>query len=151
MSADLSLRPARERIRPRRGSSGTARQPGSLLALPRGASVALRDPAPPRSSASPVHHSGARRLCGKVGYREQARPHKRLMPSVEGMDSRLLMTAGVHATAAQIASRIGPTVQHWMTQDHIPGMGVAVTYRGRVLLTKGYGLADLATGTPVTA
>ena len=38
-----------------------------------------------------------------------------------------------------------------MAQDHIPGMAISVTYKGRVLLTKGYGSADLATGTPMTA
>ena len=67
------------------------------------------------------------------------------------MDPRLLMAAGPHLTTAQIAARIGPTVQYWMAQDHIPGMGVSVTYKGRVLLAKGYGTADVATGAPVKA
>jgi len=88
---------------------------------------------------------------GKPGRRDKGREEKRFRPGVEGMDARLLMAAGAHATAAQIAARIGPTVKQWMAQDHIAGMGVAVTYKGRVLLTKGYGAADLATGAPVTA
>ncbi|HKM51776.1 MAG TPA: serine hydrolase domain-containing protein, partial [Isosphaeraceae bacterium] len=60
------------------------------------------------------------------------------------------MAAGTPPTAAYVAARIGPIVQQYMTQEQIPGMAVAVTYRGRVVLTKGYGMADLSTGAPVT-
>ena len=51
----------------------------------------------------------------------------------------------------KIAARIRPTVQHLMAQDLIPGMGVSVSYKGHVLLTKGYGEANVATGAPVKA
>ncbi len=151
MPVDFATRPVRDRILLGRGLNGNARQPGSLHAVPRGAGVALRDSAQPRSSASPMRRSRASRSFGKLGRRDKGREEKGFRPGVEGMDARLLMAAGAHATAAQIAARIGPTVQQWMAQDHIPGMGVSVTYKGRVLLTKGYGSADLATGTPMTA
>src|SRR2546425_787502 len=38
-----------------------------------------------------------------------------------------------------------------MKTDHIPGMSIGVLRDGKVLLAKGYGLANVELGTPATA
>ena len=151
MPADFVPHPVRGGILPARGLDRRTRRPGSPHSRPSGAGVAPSDPTPSRSAVSPVRRLRAGQPSGKLGRREKAREEKRCRPGVEGMDPRLLMAAGPHLTTAQIAARIGPTVQQLMAQDHIAGMGVSVTYRGRVRLAKGYGLADVAAGAPVTA
>ena len=85
-----------------------------------------------------------------VGRWGKGRAEKRCRPSVEGMDA-VADGGGDPPTAAYIAARIEPTVKQFMAQEQIPGMAVAVTYKGRVVLTKGYGMANIATGAPVTA
>ena len=153
MPTDFASRPDRDGILPglRLNGNGNARQPRSPPAGPGEAVIVLRESVQPRSSPSTMRHPRASGSFGKRGRRQRGREEKRLSPGVEGMDARLLMAAGLPATAAQIAARIGPTVRQWMAQDHIPGMGVAVTYNGRVLLTRGYGAADLTTGSPMKA
>lgn len=51
-------------------------------------------------------------------------------------------------TAAQIAS-IDAFVTSEMTRTHVPGVAVGIYSRGKVLLEKGYGLADVELGVPV--
>src|SRR6266566_8048795 len=42
------------------------------------------------------------------------------------------------------------TVQQLLTQFHVPGVGIAVIKDFKIEWAKGYGVADAATGTPVT-
>lgn len=150
MRVNFESRPVPDSILVGRGLNGTARRPRSPHAVPKGAAVALQDSAQSGSSVSPMRLSKASRSFGNVECREKGRGERRCRPCVEGMDARLLMAAGTPPTAAHIAALIGPTVKQYMAQDQIPGMAVAVTYKGRVVLTKGYGMADLSTGAPVT-
>src|SRR5688572_2085087 len=68
---------------------------------------------------------------------------------------RLTLTLLVAPTALMAQTRdIGPMVdsifQRW-NSTHTPGCAVGVAQNGRVLLTRGYGMANLETGTPITA
>ncbi|HTX41258.1 MAG TPA: serine hydrolase [Acidobacteriaceae bacterium] len=53
-------------------------------------------------------------------------------------------------TSAQTAA-IDQFVQSELIRQRIPGLEVGVYSRGRVLLAKGYGLADIELNVPVTA
>ncbi len=53
--------------------------------------------------------------------------------------------------AAGAHTAIDHLVRRTMDEARIPGVAVAVVRRGEVVLSKGYGVANLETGTPVTA
>src|SRR3989304_6327148 len=65
----------------------------------------------------------------------------------------LLFPALPAALAAQQPnlSAIADTVFARWNSTHTPGCAVGVAREGKVLLTRGYGMADLETGTPITA
>jgi CubicO group peptidase (beta-lactamase class C family) len=47
-------------------------------------------------------------------------------------------------------ARAADTVFARWNSTHTPGCAVGVAREGKVLLTRGYGMADLETGTPIT-
>ena len=65
----------------------------------------------------------------------------------------LLLAAGPVATqtAPQQAPAINGLVTSYVSDHHVPGLSVAVIDRGRVILTQGYGLADVENTVPATA
>ena len=50
-----------------------------------------------------------------------------------------------------LASRVAQVVQPYLAQGQFPGITVAVVTDGRVALAQGYGLSNVATGSPVQA
>jgi len=66
----------------------------------------------------------------------------------------LLLTASI-AVRAQTDSNHGQAIDRlvasFASNHHVPGMSVAVIDRGRVILTRGYGLADVENQVPATA
>lgn len=48
-----------------------------------------------------------------------------------------------------LADRVGIVANQILANNHIPGMAVAVTYNGQVVLAEGYGVRDASTGAPV--
>ncbi len=81
---------------------------------------------------------------------------RRARPEVEMLGPRLLMASGsvatVDATAsAGLADRVAQALQPYFAQDQFPGISVAVVTAGKVALAQGYGLSDVATGSPVRA
>ena len=72
------------------------------------------------------------------------------------LDSRLLMASGQPGTAGATASpdlsdRVAQALQPYFAQDQFPGISVAVVTDGQVALAQGYGLSNVATGSPVQA
>lgn len=66
----------------------------------------------------------------------------------------LLLAVGPPAatqTASQQAPAINGLVTSYVSDHHVPGLSVAVIDRGRVILTQGYGLADVENSVPTTA
>jgi CubicO group peptidase (beta-lactamase class C family) len=55
------------------------------------------------------------------------------------------------ALGSSLAARVGTVVQGLLALDNIPGMAVAVTYQGQVVLAQGYGVLGDVAGTPVGA
>lgn len=53
--------------------------------------------------------------------------------------------------ASQQAPAINGLVTSYVSDHHVPGLSVAVVDRGRVILTQGYGLADVENSVPATA
>ena len=54
-------------------------------------------------------------------------------------------------TATGVAAFVDSYVAQKMAAAHAPGLVVSVVHRGQVLLARGYGLADLESGRPMTA
>ncbi len=52
-----------------------------------------------------------------------------------------------YLTAAVAIRRL---VEQFMTTHDVPGVSVAIAYKGRLVFSKGYGLADTSTKEPVT-
>jgi serine beta-lactamase-like protein LACTB, mitochondrial len=73
--------------------------------------------------------------------------------------TRRLLTIAVFAvglpavsqTESQQATAIDRLVTSYVSNHHVPGLSVAVIDRGRVILTQGYGLADVENNVPATA
>ncbi len=59
-------------------------------------------------------------------------------------------TAGA-ATSSDIADRVAQAVQPYLAQDDFPGISVAIVKHEHVALEQGYGVSDVATGSPVQA
>jgi CubicO group peptidase (beta-lactamase class C family) len=74
---------------------------------------------------------------------------------LEELDARVLPTAGPQATgvaavmAPAVTARVSALVNNILATDHIPGMAVAITYDGQVILDQGYGVQGDAAKTPV--
>jgi CubicO group peptidase (beta-lactamase class C family) len=105
-----------------------------------------------RPSSEPRARSAPPRAVDRPGLR--ARRQSR--PAVEALDPRLLMASGtlatVDATASHnLADRVAQVLQPYLAQDQFPGISVAVVTNGQVALAQGYGLSDVATGSPVQA
>ena len=64
-----------------------------------------------------------------------------------------ILVIAVPALAAGQSTDLGPTADRVFAQwtRETPGCAVGVAQGGRTLLTRGYGMADLETGTPITA
>jgi serine beta-lactamase-like protein LACTB len=66
----------------------------------------------------------------------------------------LLLAVGPPAaaqTTSQQALAINSLVASYVSDHHVPGLSVAVIDRGHVILTQGYGLADVENSVPATA
>lgn len=50
-----------------------------------------------------------------------------------------------------LAARVAKAVEPYVAQDKFPGISVAVVRHGRVVLARGYGLSNVASGSPVEA
>ena len=50
----------------------------------------------------------------------------------------------------QLSSDVDVVIRQQMKEQHIPGIGLAVVRDGRIVYAKGYGLANIETGTPVS-
>jgi D-alanyl-D-alanine carboxypeptidase len=76
-------------------------------------------------------------------------------PLIEELRPRQLMTGGpgavARALAADLPADIAPVARNLLTSSHIPGMGVAITYGGTVVLEQGYGVLGDKARAPVTA
>jgi CubicO group peptidase (beta-lactamase class C family) len=81
---------------------------------------------------------------------------RRAWPEVEALDARLLMDSG-HAgaadamTSSDLADRVAEVLEPYFARDQFPGISVAIVKHGRVVLAQGYGISDVATGSPVQA
>jgi CubicO group peptidase (beta-lactamase class C family) len=77
------------------------------------------------------------------------------MPTTSAHLASILVTVGL-APVAQLAAQqpdltaIADTVFHEWNSTHTPGCAVGIERNGDVLLERGYGMADLETGTPIT-
>jgi CubicO group peptidase (beta-lactamase class C family) len=72
------------------------------------------------------------------------------------LDSRVVLTSGSVGTAAtaaspDLANRVAQVLKPYFTSDRFPGISVAIVTHGRVALAQGYGLANVATRSPVEA
>jgi D-alanyl-D-alanine carboxypeptidase len=84
------------------------------------------------------------------------RARRRARPEAEALDPRLLMASGslapTGATASpDLADRVAQALQPYFEEDQFPGISVAVVTDGQVALAQGYGLANVATHSPVQA
>jgi D-alanyl-D-alanine carboxypeptidase len=52
---------------------------------------------------------------------------------------------------SQEAGAVNGLVTSYVSSHHVPGLSVAVIERGHVILTQGYGFADVENGVPATA
>src|SRR6266849_3158370 len=57
----------------------------------------------------------------------------------------------VSQTVSQQVPAIDGLVTSYVSGHHVPGLSVAVVDRGRVILTQGYGIADVENSVPATA
>ena len=60
---------------------------------------------------------------------------------------RLMRDAVRYLVAAVLIRRL---VTNFMNQHGVPGVSLAIAYKGRLVFSKGYGFADTSTGDPVT-
>ncbi|MGP0068217.1 MAG: serine hydrolase domain-containing protein [Isosphaeraceae bacterium] len=105
-----------------------------------------------RSSSEPWAGSVPSRASDRAGRRE--RRHAR--PVLEALDSRLLMASGhSHAadstTSSDLTDRVAAVIKPYLDQGDFPGISVAIVKHGQVVLTQGYGVSDVANGSPVEA
>jgi CubicO group peptidase (beta-lactamase class C family) len=81
---------------------------------------------------------------------------RRALPGVEALHPRLLMAAGHHALTdaaapPDLADRVALALQPYFAQGWFPGISVAIVTDGQIALARGYGLSDVAAGSPVQA
>jgi CubicO group peptidase (beta-lactamase class C family) len=61
-------------------------------------------------------------------------------------------TVAVSASgSSELADRVAQAVKPYLAADDFPGISVAVVKHGHVVLSQGYGVSDVATGSPVEA
>ena len=92
----------------------------------------------------------------RAADRPGRRARRRARPEAEALDPRLLMASGNLGTAGataspDLANRVAQALQPYFAQDQFPGISVAVVTDGQVALAQGYGLSNVATGSPVQA
>jgi len=63
----------------------------------------------------------------------------------------LTVTSGAGLTDSDLRRMITATVEQSLSCSDVPGLALSVVGNGRVLLERGYGVANLETGAPVTA
>jgi len=60
-----------------------------------------------------------------------------------------------HPTVAQLSAAQGQAIDNlvraYIADHHVPGLSLAVVMNGRIVLTEGYGLADVENSVPATA
>ena len=61
-----------------------------------------------------------------------------------------LALAGVARAAPDATERADVLIRRAMSERHIPGLQIAVVQNDRIVMSRAYGLADIAAGTPVT-
>jgi len=66
------------------------------------------------------------------------------------MDSSHVRTADA-TTSSDLADRVVQALKPYFAQDQFPGISVAIVKHGQVALAQGYGVSDVATGSPVQA
>jgi D-alanyl-D-alanine carboxypeptidase len=84
------------------------------------------------------------------------RARRRAWPEAEVLDTRLLMASGSVGTAdpsasSDLSDRVAQILQPYLAQGQFPGITVAVVTDGQVTLEQGYGVSNVATGSPVQA
>ncbi len=105
-----------------------------------------------RPSSEPSTGSAPPRAADRRGQRAR----RRARPEAEVLDPRLLMASGqlgmADATASpDLADRVAQALKPYFAQDQFPGISVAIVTDGQVVLARGYGISDVATGSPVQA
>src|SRR5579885_3614571 len=108
-----------------------------------------RDPLP---SSDPRAASATKRAADPP----QRRSRRSAQPKVEPLHPRLLMAAGHPAVSdaaapSDLADRVALALQPYFAQGRFPGISVAIVNDGQVALARGYGLSDVAAGSPVQA
>ena len=88
--------------------------------------------------------------------RPRRRARRRARPEAESLDSRLLMASGnvgmADATASpDLSDLVAQVLKPYFAKDQFPGISVAIVTDGKVALAQGYGVSDVATGSPVQA
>jgi CubicO group peptidase (beta-lactamase class C family) len=84
------------------------------------------------------------------------RARRRARPEAEALDPRILMASGPGRPAdttpsSDVADRVAMALKPDFAQEEFPGMSVAVVTDGQVALAQGYGLSNVATGSPTRA
>ncbi len=105
-----------------------------------------------RPSSEPCTGSAPPRAADRRGQRAR----RRARPEAEVLDPRLLMASGqlgmADATASpDLADRVAQVLKPYVAQDQFPGISVAIVTDGQVVLAQGYGISNVATGSPVQA
>ncbi len=96
-----------------------------------------------RPSSEPRTGSAPPRAADSRGRRAR----RRARPEAEALDPRLLMASG----SPDLSDRVAQIVQPYLAQGQFPGITVAVVTDGQITLEQGYGVSNVATGSPVQA
>jgi CubicO group peptidase (beta-lactamase class C family) len=75
---------------------------------------------------------------------------REIIDLITTMVSKFLQIQQNWARYLAVAVIIRPFVEHFMTVHVVPGVSVAIAYKGRLVFAKGYGYADTSTNEPVT-
>jgi D-alanyl-D-alanine carboxypeptidase len=105
-----------------------------------------------RPSSEPCSGSAPPRAADRPGQRAR----RRARPEAEVLDPRLLMASGQlgmadAAASPDLADRVAQALKPYFAQGQFPGISVAIVTDGQVALARGYGISDVATGSPVQA
>ena len=89
----------------------------------------------------------------------QARSRRSFIGSIAGLAGSVALCDAGRANAEHLAfaesrTRLQPTVdayiKRWMKRRQIPGLALAVIHRGNWVVDRGYGVASLELGVPVS-
>ena len=100
-----------------------------------------------RKHPRPLFERGTGSGPGRPADRPGHRARRRARPEAEVLDRRLLMAT----TSPDLSDRVAQALQPYFAQDQFPGISVAIVTDGQVALAQGYGVSDVATGSPVQA